>query len=106
MSSGNLQGVADALEMVSRVWLEIGIPFHFLGEDHFTINDGRALPVGAAEVEANAAASEVTTEGEVRSAFSWQILFGNRTEGQRNFEELACKVCVECADATGGIHGL
>ena len=106
VSSGNLQGVADALEMVSRVWLEIGIPFHFLREDHLTINDGCALPVGAAEVEAYAAAAEVTTKGEVRSTFGRQIVFGNRTEGQRKFEELACKVCVEGADATRGIHGL
>ena len=103
---GNLQGVADALEMVSGVRLEIGIPFYFLRKDDLAVDDGRALPVGAAEVEANAASSEVTTQGEVRRAFGRQVLFGDHPEGQRKFEQLARKLCVEGANATGGVHGL
>ena len=63
VGGGAGEGVADAVEVVLRIGLEVGVPGDFFGEDDFAIDDGGGFAIGAAEVEADAAAVEVTTEG-------------------------------------------
>ena len=65
MAGGEIQRVTDTGEVIGRVGLEVGIPLHFLGEDYLAVDEGGALPIGAAEIEADAAAFQVAAEGQM-----------------------------------------
>ena len=60
---GAFQRVMDALDVIVRIALEIRIPSDFFGEDHLAVDQRGAFAVGTAEVEADAAAIEIASEG-------------------------------------------
>ena len=62
MRGGAAEGVEDAVEVVLRVDLEVGVPDGFVAEDDGAVDDGGDFAVAAAEVEADAAAVEVASE--------------------------------------------
>ena len=59
---GALQGIVDAVEVILRVGLRAGVPGHLVAEDHLAIDDGGALAVAGAQVEADAAAIQVAAQ--------------------------------------------
>ena len=64
MGGGGLEGVHDALEVIVRVGSGLGEPDDLLGEDALAVDDGGHLAVGAAGIEADAAAAQdVNTSG-------------------------------------------
>ena len=64
-----LQRVHDAVVMVIGIAFEIGRPLDLFGEDDFPVDQRRALAVGAAEIEPDAAAVEIAPERERRRGF-------------------------------------
>ena len=65
MAGGEIQRVTDTGEVIGRVGLEVGIPLHFLGVDYLAVDESSALAIGAAEIEADAAAFQVAAEGQM-----------------------------------------
>ncbi len=59
LRGGQLQAVADAVEVIGRVGLKVGVPLDLLGEDDLAVDEGGAFAVAAPEVEADAAAFQV-----------------------------------------------
>ena len=90
VGGGALQGIVDAVVVILRVALYGRVPGDFIAEDDFAIDDGGALAVAGAEVEADAAAIQMTAEGSgglvfrgarlrrARSRWSW----GGRRRGR------------------------
>ena len=63
LEAARLERGYDAVIMVLGVCLELGEPDDFLGIDALAVNHGGDLPVGAAGVEADAAAVQIAADG-------------------------------------------
>jgi hypothetical protein len=55
MRGGLLQRVHDAVEVILRIRLVVGIPFRLVAEHDAAVDDGGGLAIAAAEVEADPA---------------------------------------------------
>ena len=62
MRRGAFQCVIDAVAVILRVFLEIGVPGNFLTENEFAVDGRGAFSVGAAEVETDSASVKVSAE--------------------------------------------
>ena len=63
VGGGGLQGGDDAVVVIVGVRVDLGQPDDLLGEDRLAVDDGGDLPVGAARVEADAAALQMAAHG-------------------------------------------
>lgn len=70
---GAFEGVHDFVEVPAGIFLGDWIPDDFFGEDGDAILDGGDFAIGAAEVEADAAAVEVAAEGRGGGAFGGEL---------------------------------
>jgi len=68
------QGVHDALPVVLRVGLVVGIPLDLLAPDDATIDDRRHLAITAAQVEADTAAVQVAAQRRGRRMLGRQLV--------------------------------
>ena len=62
MRRRTLERVIDAVAMILRVFLEVGVPGNFLTENEFAVDGRGAFSVGAAEVETDSASVKVPAE--------------------------------------------
>src|ERR1017187_2675010 len=62
VGGGAVQGIVDAVVVILRVALHGGVPGDLVAEDDLAIDDGGALAVAGAQVEADAAAIQVASE--------------------------------------------
>src|ERR1019366_7387233 len=63
VGGGAPQGIVDAVVVILRIALHGGVPGHLVAENDFAFDDGGALAVAGAQVEADAAAIQVASEG-------------------------------------------
>ena len=103
MGGGGLEGVHDALEVIVRVGSGLGEPDDLLGEDALAVDDGGDLAVGAAGVEADAAAAEVAAYGLGVGLFGRQLVAEDDLEGP--LVDAGHEVLVKGAAAIGGVGG-
>src|SRR6478609_7437086 len=75
------QRIHDAVEVVLRVGLEIGIPFRLLAEDDLAINHRCGLAITAAEIETDATAFEIAPERTGVGAFRRDVLGADYLDG-------------------------
>ena len=54
--------VIDAVTVILRIFLEVGVPGNFFAENELAVDGGGAFSVGAAEVETDSASVEVPAE--------------------------------------------
>ena len=62
MLSRAMQRSVDAVIVILRIVLEIGIPWHLLRKDALPIDHRRAFSIGSPEIEADPAAIEMPPE--------------------------------------------
>jgi len=78
-----LQRVDDAFDVVIDVLLEIGVPDHLFAVDGLAVDHRRTLAVGAAEVEADPAAVEMSAELEPDLLRRRGLRIGTAGHGER-----------------------
>ena len=100
VGGGAAEGVKDAVEVVLRVGLEVGVPDGFVAEDDGAVDDGGDFAVAAAEVEADAAAVEVASEGAGGGARGGRVGGGDDFDGMV-VDAFADEVGIEAAG--GGV---
>ena len=106
MGGGALQGIVDAVVVILRVALHGGVPGDLVAEDDFAIDDGGALAVAGAQVEADAAAIQVTAEGSGGFAFLGAGIVGHALDGHgAAVDAFAHEAVVEGARALGRVDG-
>ena len=106
MGGGAFQGVLDALNVVLRVLLEIRVPHDFFGENHFPVDHGGALAVGAAQVKADAVAVQIAAQRHGAGIFLRQFLHGYLLHLNRGAVNLlADEVPVKLTDAALAVAG-
>ena len=101
MLRGGLQRGHNAVIVVVRVGVDFGEPHHFLGEHRLAVDDGGHLPVGAAGVEADAAAVQVAADGLGVAALLGHLVAGDDLKGV--LVHVGHVVPVEGLAAGGGI---
>ena len=101
MGGGGLHGVHNALVMVVGVRGGLGEPDHFLRVDALAVDDGGHLAVGAAGVEADAAAVQMAANGLGIVLLLRQRLTGNDFKG--TLIDTGHKVGVKGAGTLSGI---
>ena len=94
----------DAVVVVLGVRLRLGVPDHLLGIDHFAVDNGGDLPVGAAGVEADAAAAQVAADLPRAAAGGGKVplLHGFQREGTPEYR--LHQRCVKGPGAVGPVY--
>ena len=103
VGGGGLEGVHDALEVIVRVGCGFGEPDDLFGEHALAVDDGGDLAVGAAGVEADAAAGKVTAYGLRVGLLCGELGAGNDLKGP--LVDAGHEVSVEGTAAFGGVGG-
>jgi hypothetical protein len=97
-----LQGIVDAVVVILRITLYGWVPRDFVAEDDPAIDDRGALAIAGSEVEADAAAVQMTAKGSGGFSFLRAGVIGHALDGHgAAVNPFAHELVVERARTTG-----